>query len=118
MTEKTATVKTPKSKGFIGKFLDTIEKVGNKLPDPAILFLVLMLTVWVLSALMSNYSFAEIDPRTKAPIIIQNMMTGTAFANFFSSMVTVFTGFAPLGIVLVACWVLALQSIPVLLMQG
>ncbi|HLU51253.1 MAG TPA: AbgT family transporter, partial [Flavobacteriaceae bacterium] len=55
---------TQEKKGFIGKFLDFIEKAGNKLPDPAVLFLILMLLVWALSAILSNFSFAEIDPRT------------------------------------------------------
>ena len=32
--------------------LDAIEWVGNKLPDPAILFLILMVVVWLLSALL------------------------------------------------------------------
>jgi aminobenzoyl-glutamate transport protein len=91
-----------KPKGAIARFLDIIEKAGNKLPDPAILFLALMLFVWLLSAIMSPFSFNEIDPRTGSQLAINNLLTGTALANFLASMVTVFTSFAPLGIVLVA----------------
>jgi aminobenzoyl-glutamate transport protein len=47
-------------------------------------------------------SFSEIDPRNGAPIVVNNHLTGTALAAFLSNMVTTFTGFAPLGIVLVA----------------
>lgn len=89
-------------KSFLSRSLDLIERVGNKLPDPAILFFVLMVSVWILSALLSLVNFAEIDPRTQAPIQVQNLLTGTAFATFLSGMVTTFTSFAPLGIVLVA----------------
>jgi len=96
-----ATVDT-KPKGAIDKFLDFIEKAGNKLPDPAILFFVLMITIWVISALTSGISFSEIDPRSGEAIKIQNLLTGPALAAFLSNMVTTFTGFAPLGIVLVA----------------
>lgn len=87
---------------FIDRFLDFIERVGNKLPDPAILFLILMLLVWVLSAVMSGIEFAEIDPRSGQAVKIVNLLTGPALADFLSNMVKVFTGFAPLGIVLVA----------------
>jgi len=91
----------PKS-GLINKFLDLIERAGNKLPDPAILFFVLMITIWVLSALLSGFSFSEIDPRSGAPIVVQNLLLGSALATFLANMVTTFTSFAPLGIVLVA----------------
>ena len=92
---------TLKPKGFINKALDFIEKKGNKLPDPAVLFLSLMLIIWVFSAIFSNFTFTEIDPRDGKPIEIVNLLTGKSLASFLSNMVTVFTSFAPLGIVLV-----------------
>ncbi|WP_395373385.1 AbgT family transporter [Marinicella sp. W31] len=88
--------------GAIARFLNTVERVGNKLPDPAIIFLFALLLIWVLSWLLSGVSFSAVDPRTDAPIIINNLLTGDALANFLSTMVTTFTGFAPLGVVLVA----------------
>jgi aminobenzoyl-glutamate transport protein len=91
-----------KPKGAMGKFLDIIEKAGNKLPDPAILFLSLMLLIWVLSAIMSNFTFSEIDPRTGTAVEVKNLLTGPSLAAFLSGMVATFTNFAPLGIVLVA----------------
>lgn len=92
---------TPK-KGMLSRSLDLIEKAGNKLPDPAILFFLLLIVIWILSAIMANFNFAEIDPRTGEALVINNLLTGNALANFLASMVTVFTSFAPLGIVLVA----------------
>lgn len=93
---------TSAPKGFVNKALDFIEKKGNKLPDPAILFLSLMVLIWVLSAIFSGVSFSEIDPRTGSAIEIVNLLSGTSLAAFLSNMVTTFTSFAPLGIVLVA----------------
>ncbi|MFN3909167.1 MAG: AbgT family transporter [Flavobacterium sp.] len=93
---------TTAPKGFVNKALDFIEKKGNKLPDPAILFLSLMVLIWVLSAIFSGVSFSEIDPRTGSAIEIVNLLSGTSLAAFLSNMVTTFTSFAPLGIVLVA----------------
>ena len=41
-----------------------IEVAGNKLPDPALLFLILMLLTWGLSAMLAGVEFTEINPRT------------------------------------------------------
>jgi aminobenzoyl-glutamate transport protein len=89
-------------RGAIARFLDIIEKAGNKLPDPAILFLSLMILVWVLSALLSLFTFTELDPRSGQALVIKNLLTGSEMASFLAGMVKTFTGFAPLGIVLVA----------------
>src|SRR5918993_2201159 len=87
---------------WIDRALNTIERVGNKLPDPAALFLILLALVWVLSALLAPVSFSEIDPRSGQPIKINNQLTGASIAAFLSNMVTTFTSFHPLGVVLVA----------------
>ena len=87
--------------GGLNRLLNTIERVGNKLPDPAILFVLLLFVVWVLSALLAPIAFSEIDPRSGKPLQVQNLLTGAAIARFLSGMVTTFTGFHPLGVVLV-----------------
>ena len=87
---------------FIDGALGTIEKLGNKLPDPAMLFLSAMVIVWILSWLLSETVFEALDPRTGAPLVINNLLSGEALVSFLTNMVTVFTGFAPLGVVLVA----------------
>ena len=86
----------------IDKFLNGIEYVGNKLPDPAMIFLFSMLLIWVLSAIFSSYTFSAIDPRTGEAIVVNNLLTGDNLAAFLANMVKTFTGFAPLGVVLVA----------------
>jgi aminobenzoyl-glutamate transport protein len=93
---------TTQPKGLLNKILDFIEKAGNKLPDPAILFFGLLVLIWVFSTLLSQFQFGEIDPRTGQAIQINNLLTGPQMADFLANMVKVFTSFAPLGIVLVA----------------
>lgn len=88
--------------GFINRALGGIEVVGNKLPDPAVLFLISLILVWILSALLAPVAFTEIDPRSGQPIEVNNLLTGAAMASFLTRMVSIFTGFAPLGVVLVA----------------
>ena len=91
----------PKRGGLI-RLLDGLEWLGNKLPDPAVLFLVGLFTVWVLTAILSNVSFSEIDPRSNQPIKLNNLLTLGSFATFLTSMVKEFVEFKPLGVVLVA----------------
>jgi aminobenzoyl-glutamate transport protein len=86
----------------LDRFLSGIEVAGNKLPDPALLFVFALLIVWALSAILANVSFTEIDPRNGKPIQIQNLLTGAALAAFLANMVNVFVNFPPLGVVLVA----------------
>lgn len=92
----------PEKVKLIDRFLNTIERIGNILPDPALLFLGGMILVWVFSAFLSPIEFTEIDPRSGDAIRVQNQLTGSAIAGFLASMVKTFTGFAPLGVVLVA----------------
>ncbi|MCK7593892.1 AbgT family transporter [Pseudomarimonas salicorniae] len=95
-----ATLDPPR--GLVARALDWVERVGNKLPDPAVLFLLLMIVVWVASWLLSGMSFAEIDPRTGKAITINNLLAGSALTGFMAQMVSTFVNFPPLGVVLVA----------------
>ena len=101
-TTPTADSGNGKSSRWIDRALNMVERIGNRLPDPAALFLILLVVVWLLSALLAPVQFAELDPRSGKPIQINNQLTGTAIATFLSTMVTTFTGFHPLGVVLVA----------------
>jgi aminobenzoyl-glutamate transport protein len=93
---------TPKSPRALDRFLSTIERVGNKLPDPAVLFVLALALTWALSAVLSSVEFTEVDPRTGKPLLVQNQLTGAAIAAFLAGMVKTFTDFPPLGVVLVA----------------
>lgn len=102
---KTNTEETPaeaEKSSFFNTFLNVIEKAGNRLPDPAILFFFLMILVWVISAILSPLEFTELDPRTGEQLIVHNQLTGDSLADFLAGMVRTFVLFAPLGIVLVA----------------
>jgi aminobenzoyl-glutamate transport protein len=89
-------------RGWLNRALNFIEVVGNKLPDPAMLFLLLMVVVWILSWFLSGVQFGAQHPSTGEAISISNLLTGEQLVAFLTSMVDTFTGFAPLGVVLVA----------------
>ncbi|TDP30972.1 aminobenzoyl-glutamate transport protein [Idiomarina aquatica] len=89
-------------RGLLNRLLDGVERVGNKLPDPAVMFFGLLLIVWVMSWIFSSVSFDEKHPLTGEAINVVNLLSGTEMADFLANMVDTFMGFAPLGVVLVA----------------
>lgn len=82
--------------------LDGIERVGNKLPHPVTLFAIFALVVLILSALFAKMGLKVEDPLNKGEFIhVKNLLNSEGIVYLFDSMVTNFTGFAPLGTVLV-----------------
>ncbi len=87
---------------LVQRLLNKVEVWGNKLPDPAVLFIILLATVWALSWALSGVDFNVVDPRNGEPLRISNQFSGDALTQFMSSMVTNFSHFHPVGVVLVA----------------
>jgi aminobenzoyl-glutamate transport protein len=87
---------------FLNRFLTFIERAGNILPHPATLFVILALFVVVLSAITAALGVSVIHPGTKEVIKAESLLTVAGLHRILTSLVTNFTGFAPLGTVLVA----------------
>lgn len=90
------------SPSTVERILNRVEHIGNKLPDPAALFLILMAIVWILSWALSGVAFDAIDPRTGEALVINNQMSPDAITQFMTKIVTNFSHFHPVGVVLVA----------------
>ncbi|MEQ9464740.1 MAG: AbgT family transporter, partial [Haliea sp.] len=84
------------------RVLASIERAGNKLPDPAVLFIALLFVTWGLSLLFSLFEYDLIDPRTGDSLVVVNQLSAGAMTQFLSAMVTTFAHFHPIGVVLVA----------------
>ena len=84
------------------RFLGWVERTGNRLPDTAVLFVIALGIVWAVSAILAGHEFEVPAAGEPRQLTIQNQLTGTALATFLATMVQTFTGFAPLGVVLVA----------------
>ncbi len=84
------------------RFLNAVEWAGNKLPDPAFLFVWALGIVWIASKLLAPVAFIEFDPRSNAPIKVVDQLSGKAIVDFLANMVKTFVEFPPLGVVLVA----------------
>ncbi len=92
----------PDTQAAPGGFLGAVERIGNKLPDPAVLFIALLFIVWILSWLLSYVTFDVFHPATGERIQVVNQLSGDSFVEFMSTMVTRFMTFGPVGVVLVA----------------
>jgi aminobenzoyl-glutamate transport protein len=97
-------------KGLFMKFLDVVEVVGNKLPHPVTIFLIFSALVVVASSLAANagvsVEFMKIDNKTfesaLTTVTAVSLLSADGIRFMFESAVRNFTGFAPLGTVLVA----------------
>lgn len=91
-------------------FLKGVEWLGNLLPHPVILFVWMSIFLLVLSAVLSFFGVSALDPRPVGTagrsedgiIHVVNLLSGEGLARIVENLVTNFTGFVPLGTVLVA----------------
>ncbi len=90
-----------KQKEDSNKFLQTIEVVGNKLPDIAILFLYAIFFVWLVTLALSFITFDYFNPTTGERIEIINMLKPSELVKLLGSMVRNYALFPPLGMTLV-----------------
>jgi aminobenzoyl-glutamate transport protein len=82
--------------------LAVIERGGNALPHPATLFLLFALAILVISHFAATSGLEVRHPGTGATVRPVSLLTVEGLHRILTGMVTNFTGFAPLGTVLVA----------------
>lgn len=87
---------------FFQRLLDWTERAGNALPHPATLFALFALSALLFSALGHYLGWEAIHPATGEVIRPVNLLSHDGIHRILLEMVDNFTGFAPLGIVLVA----------------
>lgn len=97
-------------RGWFVRFLALVEWLGNLLPHPVSLFAIFATAAVAVSGLASVLGVAVDDPRPvgvkgraeNGLIEVFNLMSGDGIRWIVENLVTNFTGFAPLGTVLVA----------------
>ena len=82
-------------------FLDWVERVGNKIPHPFILFFSLTVFIVIISAVCAALGVEVINPVTKKVVAAKSLISAEGANFMLQKMVTNFTGFSPLGLVLV-----------------
>jgi aminobenzoyl-glutamate transport protein len=87
--------------GLAQRFLDWVERAGNKLPQPVTLFAAMIAIVLAASLVFSLLGTSAVHPGTGETIRAVNLLNTEGLRRIFTEMVTVFTSFPPLGLVLV-----------------
>ena len=98
MTQKLA----PSKKTFFDRILHFVEIGGNALPHPASIFALLAIFVLIISWIGHFFDWTVVHPATQEQVHIQNLLSKEGVHRIFLDMVDNYTGFAPLGIVMVA----------------
>ena len=94
--------KSPAKKSLLDRILDAIERAGNKLPDPITMFLGLAIIVTIISAICSAAGVSAVNPADGSTIEVFNFLSLDGIRYLWTNVITNFSGFAPLGMVLVA----------------
>ena len=96
-------------KTFLQKVLDGIERVGNTVPHPAVIFFILSGLVIVLSHVLylagTSVSYEVVNPQTHqieaATATVNSLLSASGIRFILTSMVRNFANFGPVAIILV-----------------
>jgi aminobenzoyl-glutamate transport protein len=101
-------VETASPKTSLQKLLDGVERVGNKVPHPAVIFFILSGLVILLSHLFhwlgTTVTYEVVNPQThkveQATASVNSLLNGDGIRFILTSMVRNFMNFGPVGIIL------------------
>ncbi len=93
MTETSAAT----DRGWLGR----VERLGNRLPDPVVIFLVLIGLLVAFSVWADWRGWSAVNPATGEELRSQSLLTAENVARLLVEMPATLTGFPPLGLVLV-----------------
>lgn len=102
--------KSTSKKPLFTRFLDGVEYLGNLLPHPITLFAIFCTAILLLSGIAGYLGVSVVDPRpvgaagraADGMIHVISLLNAEGLQRIVTHLVTNFTGFAPLGTVLVA----------------
>ncbi|MGL5122767.1 MAG: AbgT family transporter [Fusobacteriaceae bacterium] len=98
-----------KKKNYLDFFLNFVEKIGNMLPHPVILFLILGVITILLSSVLNyfniNVTYTGFNRNTNTieemTVYVKNLLNPEGIRYLFSSFVRNYVNYAPLGLLLV-----------------
>lgn len=87
-------------KSLMNKFLNVVEGVGNRLPDPSILFFLMCLGLAILTWIVSLFHVSVKHPGTGKVVEIKNILSGDGLKMILNDAIKNFSEFPALGLVL------------------
>jgi aminobenzoyl-glutamate transport protein len=83
-----------------GGFLQWVERVGNKIPNPFLLFVYLIAILMVASAVISWLNITAVNPSNGEIIHVKNLLSVEGIQWILPNVIKNFSGFTPLGSIL------------------
>jgi aminobenzoyl-glutamate transport protein len=97
-------------RGAMQKFLDTVERVGNRVPHPVVIFLILIGVVMVASMVLGMMNVSVSSPTINettgevgsTTITARSLLSADGLRFMYSSVIPSFMGFTGVGLIIVA----------------
>lgn len=88
--------------GLFQRFLNVIEKFGNKLPDILTIFIIISALILIASSIAGYFEWSTVSPIDGEEITAINLLSSDGIVMILTNMVSNFIEFPPLGVVIVA----------------
>ncbi|HFQ2407016.1 TPA: AbgT family transporter [Staphylococcus aureus] len=85
---------------IVNRFLNSVEKIGNKLPDPSVLFFLMCVGLAIMTWVISLFNVSVKHPGTHQTIYIKNIISHDGFTMIMNDTIKNFSEFPALGLVL------------------
>lgn len=82
------------------RLLDAVERFGNALPDPVVIFLFIILLLVLLSAVGAEAGWSATNPVTGERLTAKNLLSAELVRKLLTEMPRTYTSFAPFGLAL------------------
>ena len=83
-----------------GKLYGWVERIGNKVPHPFLLFIYLIVILMVATAVLSAFDVSVRSPADGSLVAVKNLLSIEGLHWFLPNVIKNFSGFAPLGAIL------------------
>jgi aminobenzoyl-glutamate transport protein len=83
------------------RFLDIVERAGNVLPDPVAIFVIIIGLLMAVSVVGAARGWTATNPVTGETLVAKSLLSEESVRLMLTEMPRTYTGFAPLGLVLV-----------------
>lgn len=80
-----------------GKRYGWVEKIGNKVPHPFLLFIYLIVALIAATAILSAFNVGVQNPADGSRVVVKNLLSVEGLHWFLPNVIKNFSGFAPLG---------------------
>lgn len=82
------------------RFLDGVERLGNALPDPTLIFVGLIAVLMAMSAVGAAEGWSAVNPVSGETLRVQSLLSEQSLRLLITEVPRTYTAFAPLGLVL------------------